>query len=89
MGDEVPPVGQLHLKYTIVLTLAFMALLRIKNPESSVAECIAPYLAKPENEKRMVVKQIIQSNADLNPDYQRESLRVTLHSLAAVQSRSP
>jgi hypothetical protein len=53
--------------------------------ESSVAEWIAPYLAKAENEKRMVVKQIIQSNADLNPDYERKSLRVTLHSLAAAR----
>ena len=30
--------------------------------ESAVAEYIAPYLAKEEDEKRMVVKQIIQSN---------------------------
>ena len=53
--------------------------------ESSVAEWIAPYLAKAENEKRMVVKQIIQSNADLNPDYENKLLRVTLHSLAAAR----
>ena len=53
--------------------------------ESSVAEWIAPYLPKAENEKRMVVKQIIQSNADLNPDYESKSLRVTLHSLAAAR----
>jgi len=53
--------------------------------ESSVAEWIAPYLAKAENEKRMVVKQIIQSNADLNPDYELKSLKVTLHSLAAAR----
>ena len=51
--------------------------------ESSVAEWIAPFLAKAENEKRMVVKQIIQSNADLNPDYEKKSLTVTLHSLSA------
>ena len=53
--------------------------------ESSVAEWIAPFLAKAENEKRMVVKQIIQSHADLNPDYESKSLRVTLHSLAAAR----
>ncbi|MDP2423489.1 MAG: hypothetical protein U1C46_06850 [Bacteroidales bacterium] len=53
--------------------------------ESSVAQWIAPYLAKAENEKRMVVKQIIQSNADLTPDYEMKSLKVTLHSLSAAR----
>lgn len=51
--------------------------------ESAVAQCIAPYLAKAENEKRMVVKQIIQSNADLTPDYDNNTLTITLHALSA------
>jgi len=51
--------------------------------ESSVAQWITPYLAKAENEKRMVVKQIIQSSADLTPDYDNKTLTVTLHSLSA------
>jgi hypothetical protein len=51
--------------------------------ESSVAQWIAPYLAKAENEKRMVVKQIIQSNADITPDYKMKTLKITLHSLSA------
>ena len=51
--------------------------------ESSVASCISPYLARAEDEKRMVVKQIIGSNADLLPDYQNKSLTITLHSLSA------
>ena len=51
--------------------------------ESSVAQYIAPYLAKQEDEKRMVVKQIIQSNADISPDYINKTLTVTLHSLSA------
>jgi hypothetical protein len=51
--------------------------------ESAVAEYIAPYLAKEEDEKRMVVKQIIQSNADISPDYINKTLTVTLHSLSA------
>lgn len=51
--------------------------------ESSVAQWIAPYLAKSDNEKRMVVKQIIQSSADLTPDYGNKTLTVTLHSLSA------
>ena len=51
--------------------------------ESSVAQCIAPNLAKAENEKRMVVKQIIHTSADLTPDYENKTLTVTLHSLSA------
>jgi len=53
--------------------------------ESSVAQWIAPYLAKAENEKRMLVKQIIQSCADLTPDYDNKTLTVTLHSLSAAR----
>ena len=51
--------------------------------ESSVAQWIAPFLAKADNEKRMVVKQIIKSCADLDPDYKNKTLTVTLHSLSA------
>ena len=51
--------------------------------ESSVATWMAPFLAKAEDEKRMVVKQIIASNADLSPDYQNNTLTITLHSLSA------
>jgi len=51
--------------------------------ESAVAEYIAPYLANEEKEKRMVVKQIIKSNADLSPDYINNTLTITLHSLSA------
>lgn len=34
-------------------------------------------------EKRMLVKQIIQNNADLIPDYENKTLTVVLHSLSA------
>ena len=51
--------------------------------ESSVATWMAPFLAKADDEKRMVVKQIIASNADLSPDYQNNTLTITLHSLSA------
>lgn len=51
--------------------------------ESSVATWMAPFLAKAENEKRMVVKQIIASNADLIPDYKNNTLTIKLHALSA------
>ena len=51
--------------------------------ETSVATWVAPFFSKAENEKRMLVKQIIACNADVIPDYQNKTLNVTLHSLSA------
>jgi hypothetical protein len=51
--------------------------------ESAAASWIAPYVAKADDEKRMMIKQIINSNADLLPDYQNNTLTITLHSLSA------
>ncbi|HOY33416.1 MAG TPA: hypothetical protein PKW80_16170 [Bacteroidales bacterium] len=53
--------------------------------ESSVAQWIVPYLAKGEDEKRMVVKQIIKSRVDLKPDHIDQTLIITLHSLSAAR----
>ena len=51
--------------------------------ESAVASLIAPYLSKTDDEKRMVVKQIIDTNADIEPNYENHTLTITLHSLSA------
>lgn len=51
--------------------------------ESAVASLISPYLANADKEKRMVVKQIIQANADVIPDYKNNILNVVLYSLSA------
>ena len=51
--------------------------------ESSVASLITPYIGKAEEEKRMIIKQIIGTNADLFPDYQNNTLTIILHSLSA------
>jgi hypothetical protein len=51
--------------------------------ESAVASLISPYLENAENEKRMLVKQIIESNADIIPDYHTNTLTVKLYSLSA------
>ena len=51
--------------------------------ESSVASLIAPYLLNAEKEKRMVVKQIIKANADITPDYLKNTLTINLYSLSA------
>ena len=41
------------------------------------------YLLNAKDEKRMLVKQIIQNNADLVPDYKNKTLTVVLHTLSA------
>jgi hypothetical protein len=50
--------------------------------ETAIANLLAEYGIK-EEEKRMVVKQIIQNNADLLPDMQNNTLTITLHTLSA------
>ena len=50
--------------------------------ETAIANLLADYGIK-EEEKRMVVKQIIQNNADILPDMQNNTLTITLHTLSA------
>lgn len=50
--------------------------------ETSVANILMQYL-NDEEDKRMLVKQIIQSHADIIPDYYCNTLTITLHSLSA------
>jgi len=51
--------------------------------ESAVASWIAPFVSRAEDERRMLIKQIIASSADIVPDYQNNTLTITLHSLSA------
>jgi len=51
--------------------------------ETAVANELAAYLLHAKDEKRMLVKQIIQNNADLLPDYENKTLTVVLHTLSA------
>lgn len=54
--------------------------------ESAVANILAPHYRKAENEIRMLVKEIIQSDADLIPDYEKKTLTVRLHSLSTPRA---
>ena len=53
--------------------------------ETAVANELAAYIpnVNANDQKRMLVKQIIKNNADLIPDYQNKTLTVVLHSLSA------
>jgi hypothetical protein len=54
--------------------------------ETSAANILAEKLARDQEEKRMLVKQIIKNNADIIPDYQNKTLTVVLHSLSNNRS---
>ena len=51
--------------------------------ETAVANELGAYLINAKGEKRMLVKQIIQNNADLIPGYESKTLTVVLHTLSA------
>lgn len=50
--------------------------------ETAVANELGAYLLNAKDEKRMLVKQIIQNNADLLPDYENKTLTIILHTLS-------
>jgi len=54
--------------------------------ETAVANLLIPYYKKSENEIRMLVKEIIKSDADLIPDYSNKTLTVRLHSLSTPRA---
>ena len=56
--------------------------------ETSVANELANYLGGGKDEKRMLVKQIMENNADLIPDHENKTLTVMLHSLSAPRFNS-
>lgn len=51
--------------------------------ETSVATLLSEFLTNAKDEKRMLVKQIIENNADLLPDFENKTLTVVLHTLSA------
>ena len=51
--------------------------------ESAMADLALPHLTRAREERRMLIKQIINNNADLIPDYTNNTLTVILHSLSS------
>jgi hypothetical protein len=51
--------------------------------ETAVANIVAEHLKGGVDEKRMLVKQIIQAQADIVPNYENKTLKVRLHGLSA------
>ncbi len=80
MGEK-QRYNQLKHESKILMNIIKMVCYRA---ETAVANLLSAHLSKYWNsEKRMLVKQIIQSNADLIVDEQNKTLTVVLHSLSA------
>jgi hypothetical protein len=56
--------------------------------ECAVANALTPHYARAETEIRMLVKEIIKSEADLLPDPSNKTLSVRLHSLSTPRANS-
>lgn len=54
--------------------------------ETAVANLLSPYYAKSTEEVRMLVKEIIQSDADMIPNYEKKRLTIRLHSLSTPRA---
>ena len=54
--------------------------------ETAVTNVLAPYYARSNDEIRMLVKEIIKSDADLLPDHGIKTLTVRLHSLSTPRA---
>lgn len=54
--------------------------------ESAVANLLSPYYKKVDNEIRMLIKEIIQSDADLLPNYEQKTLTIKIHSLSTPRA---
>jgi hypothetical protein len=50
--------------------------------ETVLVNIITPFYSKAQDEARMLVKEIIKKDADIKPDYENNTLTVTLHSMS-------
>ena len=83
------PLGEMpeQLRYNKLKTEHKMLINILKmicyRAEAAVASLLATYLNRANDEKFMLVKQIISANADIIPDYKENTLTIILHSLSA------
>lgn len=68
-----------RLFMNVVRMIAFRA-------ETAVVNLLGDYYAKVMNEGRMLVKEIVKTDADLEPDYESKTLTVRLHSLSTPRA---
>ena len=54
--------------------------------ETSIVNLLDDCYSKTQDEGRMLVKEIVKTDADLKPDYESKILRVRLHSLSTPRA---
>jgi len=54
--------------------------------ESALVSMISPYYKNVDKDGRQLVQEILKSDADLIPDYQNNTLTVTLHTLSTPRA---
>jgi hypothetical protein len=72
--------NKLHTESKLFMNIIKMICYRA---ETTFANLLQEYLSRATEEKRMLVKQIINTAADLLPDYENKKLVIVLHSLSA------
>lgn len=72
--------NKLHAESKLFMNIIKMICYRA---ETTFANILQEYLPRGADEKRMLVKQIINTAADLLPDYENKKLVIVLHSLSA------
>ena len=56
--------------------------------ETALAEIITPFFAKAKQEKRMLIKQIFNTTADLIPDHKNQTLTIKLYTLTTTRANN-
>jgi len=72
--------NKLHTESKLFMNIIKMICYRA---ETTFANILQEYLSRAADEKRMLVKQIINTAADLLPDYENKKLVIVIHSLSA------
>jgi len=81
------PVGERYNKLKTESKLFMNTIKMIAyRAETAVANILVPYYKKAETEMRMLVKEIIKSDADLIPDYENKTLTIRLHSMSTPRA---
>ena len=54
--------------------------------ETALAEQLTPFFARAKEEKRMLIKQIFNTSADVTPDENEQTLTINLYSLSTPRA---
>ena len=79
---DMPPEQQYNKLKTQSKLLINIIKMICYRAETSIANIVCETLSSKKEEKRMLIKQIIQTPANILPNYQNNTLTVTIHSMS-------